>query len=81
MKTVFWVLCLRIHWFAHLPDLDILILKENVDIFLKNCKLTFYAIIFGQGTFFSMIKLDFRGKREFYLFYYNAFFEDRVLFK
>ena len=30
---------------------------------------------------FSIIKLDFRGKRGFYLFYYNAFFKNRVLLK
>ena len=35
--------------------------------FLKNCQLTSYAIIFDQTTFFPMIKLVFRGKREFYL--------------
>ena len=31
-----------------------------------------YAIIFGQRTFFSIIKLVFRGKHEFYLFSYNG---------
>ena len=35
----------------------------------------------GQRTFFSIIKLVSRGKREFYLFYYKAFLKDRVLFK
>ena len=38
-------------------------------------------IIFDQRPFFSTIKLAFRGKPEFYLFYYNAIFKDRVLFK
>ena len=38
-------------------------------------------IIFCQKTFFSIITLDFRGKRELYLFYYNAIFKDRVLCK
>ena len=49
--------------------------------FLKNCQFTSYAIIFGQKTFFSIIKLVFRGKSGFYLFCYNAIFKDRVLFK
>ena len=40
-----------------------------------------YTIIFDQRTFFSIIKLVFRGKLEFYLFYYNPIFKDRVLFK
>ena len=42
--------------------------------------LTSYAIIFGQRTFFSIMKLVFRGKREFYLFCYSIF-KDRVLLK
>ena len=37
--------------------------------------------IFGQRTFFSIIKLVFWGKHEFYLFWYSAFFEDCKLFK
>ena len=49
--------------------------------FLKNCYLPSYAIIFGQRTFVSFIKLDFWEKREFYLFYYSAFLKDHVLFK
>ena len=49
--------------------------------FLKNCQLTSYAIMFGQRTFSSIVKLVFRGKREFNLFHYNAIFKDRVLFK
>ena len=36
---------------------------------------------FGRRTFFSIIKLVFQGKREFYLFYYHAIFKDPVLFK
>ena len=38
-------------------------------------------IIFGERTFFSIIKLAFRGKREFYLFCYYDIFKDRTLFK
>ena len=38
-------------------------------------------IVFGQRTFFSIIKLVFRGKREFYSFYYNAVLKDCALFK
>ena len=38
-------------------------------------------IIFSQRTFFSIIKLVFRGKCKFYLFYYSIIFKDRVLFK
>ena len=37
--------------------------------------------MFGQRTFFSIIKLVFREKCEFYLFYYKAIFKDRVSFK
>ena len=33
--------------------------------------------MFGQRTFFSMIKPIFREKREFYLFFYDAIFKDR----
>ena len=51
-------------------------LKEERKRFSKNCKLNFYAIIFGQMTFFSIIKLVFWGKRESYLFPY--IFKDRV---
>ena len=45
--------------------------------FLRNCYLTSYVIIFGQITFFSIIKLDFPGRHGFYLFYYNAILKDR----
>ena len=31
--------------------------------------------MFGQRTFFTIIKLVFGEKREFYLFYYNAIFK------
>ena len=48
-------------------------LKENVRIFKK--LFTSYAVIFCQRTFFSIIKAGFPGKREFYLFSYNAFFQ------
>ena len=37
--------------------------------------------LFGQRTFFSITELVFRGKRDFYLFYYNAIFKDSALFK
>ena len=38
-------------------------------------------IIFSQRTFFSIVKLVFRGNCKFYLFYYSVIFKDRVLFK
>ena len=38
-------------------------------------------MIFGQRTFFSIIKPVIREKREFHLVYYNAVFKDRVLFR
>ena len=38
-------------------------------------------MVFGQITFFSIIKLVFRGKRKFDLLCYNAIFKDGVLFK
>ena len=34
--------------------------------FLKNCQVTSYAMKLGQKTFFSIIKLVFQEKREFY---------------
>ena len=37
--------------------------------------------MFGQRTLFSIVNLVFLGYCESYLFYYNAIFEDRVLFK
>ena len=49
-----------------------MLLKENVRNLKKNCELTSYAIIFGQRTLFSIIKLAFRGKFGFYLFYHNT---------
>ena len=49
--------------------------------FLKNCYLTFSAIIIGQRTFFSVIKLVFWEIYEFYLFCCNVIFKDRILFK
>ena len=36
---------------------------------------------FGQRISFSIIKLVFRRKREFYLFEFNAIFKSRVIFK
>ena len=56
-------------------------LKAESRKFLKNCKLTSYAIIFYQRIIFPIIKVVFREKRESYLFYYNAIFKDSVLFK
>ena len=41
-----------------------------------------FAIIFGQRTFFSITKLVFQEKCEFYLFYYlNTISKDWILFK
>ena len=37
--------------------------------------------MFGQRTFFSIIKFVFGEKDEFYIFYYITIFKDRVLFK
>ena len=72
-------------WVANVKNIvtarSYVFLKGERKTFLKNCELTSYAIIFGQITFFSIIKLVFRGKRGFYLFHYNAVFKDRVLFK
>ena len=56
-------------------------LKGERNKFLKNCQVTSYTIIFGKRTFFSIIKLAFWEKLEFYLFYCNAIFKDRVLIK
>ena len=53
-------------------------LKKEGKKFSKN--LSSYEMIFGETTFFSIIKLVFGGKREFYLFYYNAALKYRVLF-
>ena len=41
-------------------------IKGEHQKFSKSCQVTSYAIIFGQRTFFSIIKLVFREKREFY---------------
>ena len=49
--------------------------------FKKNYELISYAMLFGHRNFFSIIKLVFQGKREFYLFHYTAIFKDCVLFK
>ena len=44
-----------------------------------------YVTIFGKKAFFSIIKLVFRGKRDFsiltWVFYYNAILKDCVLVK
>ena len=48
--------------------------------FLKKL-LTYFLCDNTWSENFSIIKLDFRGKRGFYLFFYNAFFKDRVLLK
>ena len=55
--------------------------NKEKEFFLKENVRNFYAIISGHRTFFSIIEFVFRGKRGFYLFYYNAIFRDRVLFK
>ena len=49
--------------------------------FLKNCWLTFYAMIFVQNTSFSIIRFVFREKWELYLFCVNAIFKDHILFQ
>ena len=54
---------------------------------IESDQLLFYKLffpffpLFGQKTFFSITELVFRGKRDFFLFYYNAVFKDCVLFK
>ena len=53
-------------------------LKRNASI--TNCQLTSNSIVFGQRTFFSIIKLVFREKHQYYLFYYNLIFKCCVLF-
>ena len=53
-------------------------IKEERKKFLKNCHLTSYAIIFGQRTFFSLIKIVFQEKHEFYSFNNNVIFKDHV---
>ena len=54
---------------------------QSINSYNKKCNLKekslftkteYYAIIFGQITFFSIIKLVFRAEREFCLFYYDA---------
>ena len=47
--------------------------------FKKNCQLNSYAITFGQRTFFSIKKLVFPEKCEFYLFYYNAIHRSHII--
>ena len=59
----------------------ICMIKEEHDKFFKNCPLTSYAIIFGPRTFFSIIKLAFSGKHEFYSFYNDIIFKDSIFFK
>lgn len=49
--------------------------------FLKNCWLTFYAMIFVQNTSFSIIRFVFQEKWELYLFCVNAIFKDHILFQ
>ena len=46
-------------------------LKGERKKFKKNYQIISYAIIFGQRTSFSVIKLVFSGKPEFYLFYFK----------
>ena len=59
----------------------ICMIKEEHDKFFKNCQLTSYAIIFGPRTLFSIIKLAFSGKHEFYSFYNDIIFKDSIFFK
>ena len=63
-------------------------LKENVRNFLKNCYLTSYFLcdnIWSDNFLFyqknCFLELIFWEKREFYLFYFNSIFKDRVVFK
>ena len=50
--------------------------------FLRNYQRTSHAVIFGQRTFFSIIKLAFREKKhEPDWVYVNVNFKDCVLFK
>ena len=49
--------------------------------FFKTVNLLVYAIIFGRKTFFFIIKLVFRGKGRFYLFYYNAICKEPLSFR
>ena len=51
------------------------LLKGDRKKFFKNCQFTSYVVIFCQGTFFSIAKL------EFYLFSNDAIFKDCALFK
>ena len=53
-------------------------LKGNVRNFSETVNL---LLVFGQRTLFSIIKLVFREKREFYLFCYNVVSKDHVVFK
>ena len=55
-------------------------LKENVRNFYKTVELLLIRLYLVRELFFLSENL-FWGKREFYLFYYNAILEDCVLFK
>ena len=50
---------------------DLFRLKGERKKFKKNYQIISYAIIFGQRTSFSVIKLVFSGKPKFYLFYFE----------
>ena len=50
-------------------------IKGEHQKFSKNCQVTSYAIIFGQRTFFSIIKFVFREKREFYFILLWCYFQ------
>ena len=63
------------------PQSDSTIFNGLHKKFLKNCWLTFYAMIFVQNTSFSIIRFVFQEKWELYLFCVNAIFKDHILFQ
>ena len=75
--VVFIILFFRINRIFCYSNSQYSYLKKNVRNFWKTVDLLL-TIIFGQKTFFSSIKLVFRGKRQFYLFYYDTIFKYRV---
>ena len=72
---MFLYLVLLLLYLPYLHTVIIGLLKGDRKKFFKNSQLTSYVVIFCQGTFFSIAKL------EFYLFYNDAIFKDRALFK
>ena len=65
---------------AYLKWLELIKGERKKYIYIK--LLTYFLCdnIWSENVF-SIIKLVFRGKREFCLFYYNVILKDRVLFK